>query len=349
MSQAESSAQGAQRGNVEANTTEAAQQQTQQPQQQQEDQPTPPSTQQPQPAPVAHQHPAYAPYPHHQQLMPIGGVPMTGPPGTRMLPPTTKIWVWTKLTFTGLCLLFAIITLSLSAALGTAINDAYGILFTLPVSDVAAAWCIAELITFFVRSRGKDKIQRGIHPGAHVGVHLILWLASLIMIFVTISLVVVTNSAAVSCAEERLREEDDDYYDDVRYSSSYNYYVGEDCDSPWQSWSLSTRALSAFWCLSLICHFTLFVLACIETRKRNILRTAPVVYVQYPGPHVQGGGAMPGSVPMGQYPPPQGVAPVMSPAQPQQPAPGTAAAAAGETQPAPTALNEKAPTSGYYA
>ena len=46
------------------------------------------------------------------------------------------------------------------------------VFFALPVYLSAGIWDTAELITVCVRRRAK----RGIHPGAHVGVELCIWL-----------------------------------------------------------------------------------------------------------------------------------------------------------------------------
>lgn len=188
-------------------------------------------------------------------------------------------------------------------------------------------WQLAEHITLAVR-----KDWRSIHPGAHVGVHLVL---SVLAILVVPSLCL---SLAYELSNYTLDGDCD--RDSPNYSSSSSW----DCDFySFPSQGAANRyfrmmeALTVFTVLLLISHFTLFVMACVETdRRRKYGKKTKVVYlVAAPGPadgrmyytplaqppqghrgsviapqpahHQQQGNADPGA--HGYYAPPGGVAP----------------------------------------
>lgn len=238
--------------------------------------------QQPLPQPYPQQQVPYAPYPQVPQALQYAQP-------VRILPPYNKTWTISKLVLTGLSFCWAIVILSLSLALS--VDEGYGIatslaLYGVPIQIVVIVWNLAELTTFWVRSQRANKTRRGIHPGAHIGMHLIFWLACVFGIFMSLAYLFSARSSIEYCSEE-----DDDYY----YGSSYcDYYSGD-------NFITSLRALLAMWCLAIITHFVLFVLACIDTSQRNRLRPAGVVYAQ-PGavaPYVASHGTYP---PVAYYP-----------------------------------------------
>ncbi|KAH8195077.1 hypothetical protein TruAng_010753 [Truncatella angustata] len=87
--------------------------------------------------------------------------------------PYSKPWLITKIVFYSLSIIFSIVVLGISIALvvDPGIYQSYQIIWVAPQAGVALVWDIAELIT--ICARGK---KRGIHPGAHVALHLLLWL-----------------------------------------------------------------------------------------------------------------------------------------------------------------------------
>lgn len=132
-------------------------------------------------------------------------------------------------------------------------------------------WQAAEFITIAVRG----SIHRPIHPGAHVGLHLCFWILAL---FVTITccftLSYSLNSWTVSS--------ECDNYDSGRFSSDSVYcdYYTFSSDAKARAYFGMLEAVTAFSLLMLLCHFALFVMACIETdRRRKWDKQAKVVYL----------------------------------------------------------------------
>ncbi|KAI1142183.1 hypothetical protein F5Y05DRAFT_216939 [Hypoxylon sp. FL0543] len=267
----------------------------------------------------------YAPYPYQ---------PYAYPPAVRILPQYSKPWTLNKYILTIFLIIVAIAILALSCVfLGEEGDAQWSAAYALPITILSILWNGAELITFAVRSR-KD-VKRGIHPGAHVGVHLCFWLACVFAIFITVGLSLSIQSILEDCAEEA--------------NSRYSYYSYCD-DYGYQNPSYITgtylpmlRAMTALFCLMTLDHFILFVLACIDTHKRNLLRPAGIV--------------MPAAAPAGMYyppPPPPGAAPYpyAMPVPPQQahfaPPPNMPGAVEPKTQPNPAAQNYQN-LAGFYA
>lgn len=150
------------------------------------------------------------------------------------------------------------------------------------------AWQIAEHITLAVR-RG----WRSIHPGAHVGVHLVL---SVLAVLVVPSLCLSLSLEMTEFTIEGDCDSDSDDSGDYYSSGSSSYYGNSRCDSSsyvtFPSQAVASQyftlfeALAAFAVLLLISHVTLFVMACVETdRRRKYGKLTKVVYlVAAPGP-----------------------------------------------------------------
>lgn len=148
---------------------------------------------------------------------------------------------------------------------------------------VSAVWQIAEHITLAVR-RG----WRSIHPGAHVGVHLIL---SVLAVLVVPSLCLSLSLEMTEFTIEGDCDSDSDSSGDY-YSSGSSFRCGSSSYLTFPSRAAASRyftlseALAAFAVLLLISHVTLFVMACVETdRRRKYGKLTKVVYlVAAPGP-----------------------------------------------------------------
>lgn len=137
-------------------------------------------------------------------------------------------------------------------------------------------WQLAEFITLAVRR----SIHRPIHPGAHVAIHLCLWiLAILVAGSACTSVVYISDSYTVD--SDCLRTYS-------KYSSAYGYcdFYSFKTDAAAHKYLRMIEALTAFAILMTVSHFTLFVLACVETeRRRKHGRRSRVVYlVATPGP-----------------------------------------------------------------
>ncbi|KAL8297333.1 hypothetical protein RB597_006432 [Gaeumannomyces tritici] len=219
----------------------------------------------------------------------------------------SKGWYIAKLTLGSCIALFDIILIALSAAymnLWTGYNgsgNSYFILVFIP-AIVSLGWQIAEFITV-----GVHKDRRGIHPGAHVALHLLLWL--------TFAMTVTLLGFLVS---RRIYLRNGNY----GYSSRFMRFLND--GEPLEN------AQFAFSVLNLILHFTLFVRFCIETNRRN---TLPPGMIMVAAP-ASGMYLVPGAQP--QY---------MAQAVPQQPQAGQASAYGGfyapQAQPVDKAVVEQ--------
>ncbi|KAI0913246.1 hypothetical protein F4823DRAFT_87608 [Ustulina deusta] len=289
------------------------------------------------------------PQPFHNQSQPVY-IPYTGQPNqqppyatpVRPLPHQSSAYLATRLGLTALASVWGIIIVALTSILlsqgGTAANVS---LYAYIIVVISIIWNTSELITYCVRLR--TQTQRGIHPGAHVGLHLLFWLAGIFAVLLTVSLYVGVSASVRLC--ENKGDDDDDYY----------FYYGDSYCSEYQSFEYYKghvlpvfRALVAIFVLWAINHFVLFVLACIETHKRNALRPAAFIMP------AQALNTIPAQ---GMYYPPQAGTQLMQPMQyypypiMMQPQPTHVSGVesrsqiANEEQPAPVSQN----IAGFYA
>ncbi|ETS72982.1 hypothetical protein PFICI_15374 [Pestalotiopsis fici W106-1] len=161
----------------------------QNPQQQQQQQQSQYSQPQPFPQPY--------PQPYPQQYL--------APPPVMI--PSSKGWHITKIVFYSLSIIFCVIVLGISIALAVdpSIYQSYQIIWVAPQAGIALCWDVAELITVCVR-----RSQYGIHPGAHVALHLLLWLGLVVAAGLTGWIVAYASECGYYCQR---------YYD--YYSSQY--------------------------------------------------------------------------------------------------------------------------------
>ncbi|KAJ1327626.1 hypothetical protein MN608_06957 [Microdochium nivale] len=132
--------------------------------------------------------------------------------------------------------------------------------FGIPFGLIDMIWNAAEVLTLC--ARGSDSIYpRGIHPGAHVGVHLVMWVCSIIGI--------VLGSITISNYDQAERL--------CRGGDEFNGFYWQFCRG-WTDNRSTFRylldyvaALLAASCIMLLLHFTLFVWACVDTHHRNRL------------------------------------------------------------------------------
>ncbi|KAK8062501.1 hypothetical protein PG997_014598 [Apiospora hydei] len=189
--------------------------------------------QQPQQAHQAQQPQQYQPYQPYT----------AGAPAQQAAPAVSRPWHNAKIVLLSMSVVFSIVVIGISIAL--AVNPtvlSLQVVWVAPEAAVAIIWSVAEFVTLCAR-----KNQRGIHPGAHVALHLLLWLAFVVAAGLT-AYVVALNVEY-------------DYY----YSSSYRYSRY----SAIKFYIRSLQAELAFLILLIITHFTLFVRACVETARRN--------------------------------------------------------------------------------
>ncbi|KLU81758.1 hypothetical protein MAPG_00839 [Magnaporthiopsis poae ATCC 64411] len=168
-----------------------------------------------------------------------------GVPGYQAMPINKVVasrgWYIAKLVLGSFIVVFDIILIAISAAyLNIYPYYSASVYFSIVFSPalVSLGWQIAEFITVCVH-----KDRRGIHPGAHVGLHLLLWLS----FASTVGLLGLLISL---------------HYSSFRYSTRRSYI--SDLEG-------LENAQMAFSVLNFILHFTLFVRFCIETNRRNKL------------------------------------------------------------------------------
>lgn len=181
--------------------------------------------------------------------------------------PFDKSWYWAKIGLTIASIVFAVITLGL--ALGLALGprrDMYGSGYeyiVIPLVIACVVWDLAALIavcTRLARHRRASNAQqqqptqgqqqpaqdnahlKGIHPGAHVGVDLILWLGGLVTLLFSLS-------GAISYRYSERMCQDDYYLNSDYYHEYYEEYCSAESAGARRSSAQVARALVAFICL----------------------------------------------------------------------------------------------------
>ncbi|KAI1416884.1 hypothetical protein F5Y13DRAFT_101482 [Hypoxylon sp. FL1857] len=212
-------------------------------------------------------------------------------PQRRSLSPISRSWQIAKVVLQCASLVCCITVLGLSASNTWRGGTGAGI-FTIPVAIVIAVWTIAELVTLFFRR--KTAPGRGIHPGAHVGVHLIFVLALILAVFYSCLLWSSVQRSLGPCNEWPRDPEDPKYVtQNLTVTDDYgvhteitSYYCPEKyrnmIDDP--SYRRAVQAIIAFSALLWAIHFTLFVRACVETQRLNSEGPVMVVYPQQAWP-----------------------------------------------------------------
>jgi hypothetical protein len=175
---------------------------------------TPPPVQQPAaPTSTTHHAPAPASYPYAQPSF----------YAQPQILPFNKTSYWVKIVLTVASIIFCLILLGLSVACSTGPGyDLWNITiyWVAPLIAGAGFWSLAELITLCAcGKRNNAEFRRGIHPGAHVGVDLIVWLAGIVCLFFTALAYVGARSQLETCQEEANSD-----------SSNYRYYYYDYCD-----------------------------------------------------------------------------------------------------------------------
>ncbi|EHK24263.1 uncharacterized protein TRIVIDRAFT_215551 [Trichoderma virens Gv29-8] len=197
--------------------------------------------------------PYYQPYPGQQ--------PVSQPPVE------SRMDGFTRLGFHGAGVLLGAIGLGLSLGSLQGGNIS-GAIAAAPPAGIAMVWSLAEVITRAVR-----KFKSGIHPGAHVGVCLILWMLSSVM-------------GGILCTYVALNPyRDDQDCGTYTYTDSYgNRHTSSSyCDEysdPYPRGKLLGAAVIT--CLIFGLYFGLFIDACINTHRRNVAAKRPIMMIAQP-------------------------------------------------------------------
>ncbi|KXJ91463.1 hypothetical protein Micbo1qcDRAFT_163188 [Microdochium bolleyi] len=183
----------------------------------------------------------------------------------RLLPPYNKTFSRIKLWLAMLLFAWgasvtAISAIVLAEFLGSErpVGIEYPCSFGIPFGVINMIWNVAEVLTLC--ARGSNSIYpRGIHPGAHVGVHLVLMLCSVA------GVVLGSNTLSVYDQVQRLCN--------GRDPSLYWPFCRGYKDGTWFNPFMKELviALLAAFSVMLLIHITLFVWACVDTHHRNRL------------------------------------------------------------------------------
>ncbi|KAH6856196.1 hypothetical protein B0I37DRAFT_412145 [Chaetomium sp. MPI-CAGE-AT-0009] len=291
-------------------------------QQHTETQPSPPLP--PRPSPVArqellkHQPPLPPPHGVHFAHLPVEQ-PSDSPGPER---PYYPRWHATKLALLLLSLVVSAVIFGVGIALGFHNAPYYEpdydwipVDYELGISGTAAGLAVVVTVIEFLKTTFSSRRQ-GMHPGALVAFHLIIWLVAVVAVAMT----------SVFGAYSSLS----DWYDYPRADSLVLYSQSQ----------VYEQVLLGFDAALLFIHFVLFVGACVETNRLERAKKA-VVVVRVPvhvGAGYQGAG--------GQYTVygPPGAYPAPFPAAQMTQVPPAAGGRTGPTPPQPAALY-----AGYYA
>ncbi|KAK3323841.1 hypothetical protein B0T19DRAFT_214466 [Cercophora scortea] len=239
--------------------------------------------------------------------------PPVQPPVIRTPPPFSKKWRNAKLFLATLSIICSIVIIAVAIAAGAiaSANRNYDDLsdINLGISGTAAGialvWLTADLLVIAC-----TRHRRGMHPGAQVGLHLIIWLMALV--------------AAVFSGLF------------VDYPGLYSYWYSAHPSANLQGLRLTTVIFSIF--LAVI-HFILFVRACIETHQFNTIGKIIWVPVGAPNGYAYPQLPYPGA-PQYPYPVMSGVPVNMPPSKPLQP---------GRQGNGPPPPQQPVQYTGYYA
>ncbi|KAM0321568.1 hypothetical protein ACHAQA_010058 [Verticillium albo-atrum] len=189
-----------------------------------------PESQLPLPTHSNPQHQAYVPQ-HAYQHPPQPQQPLFAPaPNQPRLVPFHRTWHIAKILLRLFDIVSSIVVIALTLSLLsiTFSRASVPLILSLPAACICLLWETAELITLCARG-GK----LGIHPGAHVALHLLIWLYWAVGI-------------AFLCI-----------FSIMGFGSLENAFIG------------SEIAILVFSIIASLINFTLFVRGCVETNQRN--------------------------------------------------------------------------------
>ncbi|KAH8888712.1 hypothetical protein GQ53DRAFT_229253 [Thozetella sp. PMI_491] len=145
--------------------------------------------------------------------------------------------------------------------------------FATPPALAAILWDKIEFLTLCIR-RG-----RGVHPGAHVAVELILWLGCSGMGALILRAAWNVNNLLASIKAYYAASDD---YNGIDYSS----YSKGDIQGI-NNYVTKARAAGALLFLVAVIRFVLFVRACVETdNRRRVRKTPTIITTQYSEAHI---------------------------------------------------------------
>ncbi|KAK8118014.1 uncharacterized protein PG998_006295 [Apiospora kogelbergensis] len=196
------------------------------------------------------------------------------------LPPFSPRWHTIKRVLTLLSMTWSIVILVLSClfAVRGGLADGVG-LWSLPITIAALLWNSAELATYAIR-RATTGLRRGMHPGAHVGGHLLLWLTCALAVYLGASVYSDVldarrdcNAVAAEFAAAADGVSDAELEGLLRGHCNNNYHYAANLSLYREGFYVpGLQTLLAMFVLATVTHFALFVRACVEVDQRNQLR-----------------------------------------------------------------------------
>ncbi|KAI1759702.1 hypothetical protein GGR53DRAFT_129035 [Hypoxylon sp. FL1150] len=194
---------------------------------------------------------------------------------------SVRSWQRAKIGLQLLSLAGCGVVLGLSAAWTWEGGAGIGML-TIPIAVATAAWTAAELVALFARRRSAP--GRGIHPGAHVGAQLVVFLLMILALFYSGMLWRSVQRSLAPCNDWPREPANPDFaYQTQTGSTSTGVHASGRLVSPGgfycpqeyrdkvnsAAYRAAVQALIAFCALLWAIHFSLFIRACIETQRRN--------------------------------------------------------------------------------
>ncbi|ERT00527.1 hypothetical protein HMPREF1624_03900 [Sporothrix schenckii ATCC 58251] len=193
-----------------------------------------------------------APYQASQGFVPLAPVAPSNKDVSHKIVSGRK-WFFAKAGLEGLSIITGIVVSGISGGVIAAqapyptVNGYFDAALSFPPGILAILWPAAELVTLAVRR------NRGIHPGAHVGIHLIIWLAG-------------TAAGGLVASEYSL-----DSLFTYWWLSDFSLPVAEKTKGYAHYLTMELALCICLWPLVVV-NMILFVRACIECHRRNMRR-----------------------------------------------------------------------------
>ncbi|CAG9982575.1 unnamed protein product [Clonostachys byssicola] len=133
-----------------------------------------------------------------------------------------------------------------------------------PVPGVALILGVGELavriVYEYTRKPGRGAASKGIHPAGHVAVCLVLWLASIVVLYFLTTYIKATDNYCYAPFDKTIFT---------------NFWWGV-CQGEWDGQRSSAVALAALTAVIWLIYFFLFIFACIDTSKRSEKRAGKI-------------------------------------------------------------------------
>jgi hypothetical protein len=110
-----------------------------------------------------------------------------------------------------------------------------------------------RIVYEYTKKPGRGAASKGIHPAGHVAVCLVLWLASVVVLYFLTTYIKATDNYCYAPFDKTIFT---------------NFWWGV-CQGEWDGQRPSAVALAALAAVIWLIYFFLFIFACIDTSKRS--------------------------------------------------------------------------------